>query len=83
MSGIDDRPLGEGVVSLRETLRILTAVELQVLYLSHLLNTWQILQLERVGHSTIIEPMKRYGIERPARKEQQRKHFSLLATLPA
>ena len=78
-----DRVLVEGVIDLPETPWMLTEAELRVLYISHGLNTWQIAQLARVSHSTIVDHMHRHGIVRPPREKARPKYLSLFAALLA
>ena len=78
-----DRVLAEGSIDLPEAPWMLTDGELRVLYLSHGLNTWQIAELARVSHTTIIEHMKRHRIVRPPNRKKRPKYLSLLAALLA
>ena len=77
-----DRVLAEDIIDLPQEPWMLTAGELEVLYVSHGLNTRQIAVMARVSHSTIIEHMKRYGIMRSRKKKTDMPKFSsLLAAL--
>ena len=78
-----DRVLVEGVIDLPETPWMLTKAELSVLYIAHELNTWQIAQLARVSHSTIVEHMHRHGVAQPPREKPRPKYLSLLAAFLA
>ena len=60
--------LVEDAIGLPEEPWTLTARELEVLYISHGLNTRQIAMMARVSHSTIIEHMKQHGIVRSRKK---------------
>jgi len=73
--------LAEDAIDLGQAPWMLTARELEVLYVSYGVNTLQVAMMARVSHSTIIEHMKRYGIRRLRKKTGIPKLSSLLAAL--